>query len=144
MGFVFPIVGYIFRLNWPQDYFWNGISSCFGSCLWIWCLIPHMISLMLVFHQMCYYLQLRFDSVNELFRNYSKSRKKKIILELNKILKKHNKICETVKKYNEFWSIPLLMDAILYTSMVLFISYISFFRPMIPLLRVFLGSFTLL
>jgi hypothetical protein len=144
MGLAMPVIVYYFWLNWPHDYLWFGIYSYFEVCLWIWYLTPHTINLILVFHQMCYYLQLRFDSVNELLRNYSISKRGKTIHDLNKILKKHNKICETVKKYNEFWAITLLLDAFLYTSMVLFISYLSFFTQLIPFLRVFFGSFTLI
>jgi len=84
---------------------------------------------------------LRFSFVNELLKKYSFSNKR--TQELNQILEEHNQICKIVKKFNDFWCIPLIIDSILYTSMVLFIMYIAFFRGLDVELLMFFGSLTL-
>jgi hypothetical protein len=95
-----------------------------------------------IFHQMCYYLNLRFDSVNKsldrisLSNNYNKTR----VEELNLILREHNLICVTVKKYNDFWSIVLLSDALIHTFFVLVMIYLTFFSPNPLWLRIFFST----
>ncbi len=64
-----------------------------------------------IFHQMCYYLNLRFNSVNKSlerllsYSNYGKIR----VEELKLILRERNLICGTVKKYNDFWPLSYYM-----------------------------------
>jgi hypothetical protein len=140
-----PVFLWQFLVNYPQKYFiFFGIPSYLGFLLWVWSVMPHCLGLILIFHQMCHYLRLRFNFVNLSLIKFYKGRRNHRIRELNQILDEHNKICAKVKQYNEFWSIPLLMDAILYTSMVLLISYLAFFSQLVLWLRIFFGSFSLI
>jgi len=144
MGLATPVLGYQFWTQWPQQYFLlHGIRTYISCMLWVWYLTPHTINLILIFHQMCYYLQLRFDFVNDLLKKFSTLKSRKSVCKLNQILKEHDQICDTLYQYNKFWCITLLLDAFLYTSMVLLISYLSLFSGLIMFLRLFFGSFTL-
>jgi len=139
-----PVFFWLFVANWPQKYFmFYGIPSYLVFCLWMWLTMPHTLSLILIFHQMCYYLQLRFSYVNNLLIQKFKRCKTNRIRELNQLLKEHNRICETVKQYNKFWCITLLIDAFLYTDMVLFISYLAFFSDLVIWLKIFYTSFSI-
>jgi hypothetical protein len=140
-----PVFLWQFLVNYPQKYFiFFGIPSYIGFFLWVWSIMAHCLGLILIFHQMSYYLKLRFNFVNLSLIKFYKSSRNHRIYELIQILDEHNRICVKVKQYNEFWSIPLLVDAILYTSMVLLISYLAFFSQLVLWLRIFFGSFALI
>jgi hypothetical protein len=137
------VIGFLFLIKWPEKYlFPYGIQAFLSLLIWLWYILPHAIGMLCIFHQMCYYLNLRFDSVNKsldrisLSNNYNKTR----VEELNLILREHNLICVTVKKYNDFWSIVLLSDALIHTFFVLVMIYLTFFSPNPLWLRIFFST----
>jgi hypothetical protein len=95
---------------------------------------------------MCYYLNLRFNSVNKSFErislknNYNEVR----VEELKLILREHNSICITVEKYNDFWRIVLLSDALIHTFFVLVMIYLAFFSPNLLWIRIFFSTLALM
>jgi hypothetical protein len=136
-----------FLMKWPEKYlFPYGISSLLIYVIWMWYNMPHAVGTLCIFHQMCYYLNLRFNSVNKslerisLKNNYNKIR----IEELNLILLEHNLICGTAKKYNDFWRIVLLSDALIHTFFVLVMIYLAFFSPNLLWIRIFFSTLALM
>jgi len=134
-----PVISLLTLIKWPEKYLiMHGIPALFGIFVWCYRIVPHCFCIIPIFHQMCYYLELRFIYVNQLLNTYSTNPK---IYDLNEILKEHNRICETVKQFNKFWSIALLFDASLYVAMALLIAYLGFFSDLSFWLRIFWGSF---
>jgi hypothetical protein len=136
-----------FLMKWPEKYlFPYGLSSLLTFSIWIWYNMPHAVGTLCIFHQMCYYLNLRFNSVNKSLErisfknNYNKIR----VEELNLILREHNLICGTVKKYNDFWRIVLLSDALVHTFFVLLMIYLAFFSPNLLWIRIFFSTLALM
>ncbi len=133
-----------FLIKWPEKYlFPYGISTILTYMIYLWYNMPHATGTLCIFHQMCYYLNLRLNSVNKSLErllshsNYNKTR----VEELNLILREHNLICGTVKKYNDFWCIVLLSDALIHTSFVLIIIYLAFFSHILLWIRIFFSTF---
>jgi len=137
------VIGYQFFVNWPQLYFIYGIPTYLGLCFWCWKVIPHCFSIILVFHQMCYYLKLRFIHTNKLLENFSTKAPNKKIQQLIDILEEHDRICITVEQFNQFWCKTLFLDVFLYTSVVLLMTCLGFFSQLVLFLKLFFGSFTL-
>lgn len=141
---ILPVWGYEFVVYWPKDYFlFYGFPALLGLYLWCWYCIPHCMAFILVFHQMCYYLRLRFKYVNRLLETYQKNKNNQRIHELIRLLDEHNKICTTLRLFNKFWSKALFMDAVLYTSMTLLIIYLGYFSNLDIVLKLFFGSFAI-
>jgi hypothetical protein len=141
------VIGFLFLMKWPENYLVpHGIQAFLSLLIWLWYILPNAIGLLCIFHQMCYYLNLRFDSVNKsldrisLNSNYNKIR----VEELNLILREHNLICVTVKKYNDFWRIVLLSDALIHTFFVLVMIYLTFFSPNLLWIRIFFSTLALI
>ncbi len=87
---VIPVFGYQFLVNWPKNsYIIYGVTSYFGWCIWIWYVVPHCFSLIFVFHQMCYYLKLRFNYVNRLLKIFDENKNNQRI---NELLDEHNNV----------------------------------------------------
>jgi hypothetical protein len=144
---VSKVFGFLFLINWPENYlFPYGILALLSLLIWIWYMFPHAVGTLCIFHQMCYYLNLRFNSVNKSFErislknNYNDVR----VEELKLILCEHNLICGIVKKYNDFWSIVLLSDALIHTFFALIMIYLAFFSPNLLFIRIFFSTFALL
>jgi hypothetical protein len=91
-----------FLIKWPEKYLFRyGISALLTCIIYLWYTIPHAVGTICIFHQMCYYLNLRLNSVNKSlerllsYGNYNKTR----VEELKLILREHYLICGTIKKY---------------------------------------------
>jgi hypothetical protein len=141
------VFGFEFLIKWPEKYLLSyGIPAFLTFQIWIWYILPHAVGTLCIFHQMCYYLNLRFDSVNKSLENLlPNSNPNNInVRELKLILREHNLICGTVKKYNDFWRIVLLSDAIILTFFVLVLNYLSFFSPNLLWIRIFFSTFSLM
>jgi hypothetical protein len=141
-----PVYFWQFLTYWPKEYLIPyGIFSYLIHLFWIWFNCPHIMSTIFIFHQICYYLKLRFVCVNELLENFSKLKNPiNRSNELIDILHKHNQICETVAKYNKFWCFEILVNVALYSFFVMSITYIGFFSHIELGLKLFFGSFALI
>jgi len=140
-----PVHFYLFWNYWPKQYFiLHGIPAYLSFFMWLWYILPHVFGSIAIFHQLCYYLELRFIFIYNSLKKFSLSnsvsdRSKELI----QILNKHNQICETVHKFNDFWRFEMLLNAMLYSIMVLMLTYISFFTPLLLWLKIFFGSFSI-
>jgi hypothetical protein len=144
---VFLVIGFLFLIKWPEKYlFPYGIQALLSLLIWIWYMFPHSVGTLCIFHQMCYYLNLRFDSVNKSLENLlPNSNPNNInVRELKLNLREHNLICVTVKKYNDFWRIVLLSDALIHTFFVLVMIYLTFFSPNHLWIRIFFSTLALM
>jgi hypothetical protein len=143
---VIPVYFWQFLTNWPKEYLIPyGILSYLIHVFWVWFNSPHAMSTIFIFHQICYYLKLRFVYVNELLENFSKLKNPiNRSNELIDILHKHNQICETVAKYNKFWCFEILVNVVLYSSFIMSMAYIGFFSGIEFGLKLFFGSFALI
>ncbi len=146
MLLVIPVYFWQFLTKWPKEYLIPfGLFSYLIHLFWIWFSGSHVMSTIFIFHQMCYYLKLRYVYVNELLENFSKH--KNLINRSNElidILLKHNQICETVAKYNKFWCFEMLVNVVLYSFFIMSITYIGFFSGLEFGLKLFFGSFALI
>lgn len=64
--------------------------------------------------------------------------------DLMQISQKYNQFCVTVSQFNKFWPSELLMDAILFSSTILVLVYISFLTAIDTLLKIYFGSFAII
>ncbi len=140
---------WLFLTNWPKQFLIPyGINAYITHILWTYYVSPHAFSILFIFHQINYFLELRFIHANKNLQNILKSHKLNPAInrstELIQILQKHNQFCLTVSQFNKFWSFELLMDAILYSSMILVLAYISFLTAIDILLKIYFGSFAII
>lgn len=113
----------LYLKNWPKDYvFPFGIISYIGLMLWGFIVRRSLFLISFVFNQMCYYLKLRFKHINEGL-NHLKCYQSSYTLFI--LIKGHHNICNSIEKYNKFWSNLLLIDAIFYSILFLIYNYIN-------------------
>jgi len=140
-----PAAGFIFLTNWPKQLIIYGIPSFLCFLLWLYYYIPHVCSTICVFNQMFYYVVLRFDYCNHYLEEFSSiSYRAENFEKLRHILQEHNQICSMVSKFNGFWSYPLLLDAIQYTSLSILMFYLALFSDLVLWFRIFLSSLNLI
>jgi len=136
-----PPIGLIFLINWPEEFIIYGIFSYLSYFLWLWYVVPHICSTIFIFNQMCYYLMLRFNYCNDLLKIYSSINYSiEKVEKFRRILQNHDHICSLISKFNHFWSYPLLLDAIMYTSLSILMFYLAFFSDIVLWFRMFLAS----
>jgi hypothetical protein len=76
---------------------------------------------------------IRFKECNNSFKILLKT------LDINsfqKILIEHNSICQLVVEYNGFWKFILLIDGIMYSLVICFITYLGFFSSLLYWLKI--------
>ncbi len=71
---------------------------------------------------------IRFEECNNSLKNLLKTHD---IKSLQKILVEHNRICQLVVEYNDFWKFILLIDGIMYSLDICFITYLGFFSSLV-------------
>ncbi len=117
------------KLFWPPIYLFPFGIVCYSiTMLWFHYFVVHFYGTIFIFHQICYYLMIRFEECNNSLKKLLKTRDKR---SLNRILVEHNTICQLVVKYNSFWSFPLLIDSITFPLIICFITYIGFFSSLV-------------
>jgi hypothetical protein len=75
----------------------------------------------------------RFKECNNSFKILLKTQD---INSLQKILIEHNSICQLVVEYNGFWKFILLIDGIMYSLVICFITYLGFFSSLFYWLKI--------
>jgi len=127
---------------WPQEYYFPyGIYTCLCYCIWIYYICPHTLSFGFIFSQVCYYLSLKLDDCNRKLKLYATLKPQN--LDLMEIIGEHNQICKEIALFNKFWNFCLLIDAIIYSSILAFMLFISFFTNIVGFLKFIFPSFSL-
>jgi hypothetical protein len=130
-----------FRLYWPQEFLYPfGIICYVTTILWSHYVVIHFNGYIFIFNQICYYLMIRFEECNKSLKRLLKDRN---ISSLSKILVEHNSIYELVVEYNSFWKFVLLIDALLFSLILCFITYLAFFSPLVFWFKFIFSIFTL-
>jgi hypothetical protein len=76
---------------------------------------------------------IRFKECNNSFKILLKTQE---IKSLQKILVEHNRICQLMVEYNDFWKFILLIDGIVYSLAICFITYLAFFSSLFYWLKI--------
>ena len=127
---------------WPQEYYFPyGIYTCLCCCVWMYYICPHTLSFAFIFSQVCYYLSLKLDDCNRKLKLYATVKPQN--LDLMEIIGEHNQICKEIALFNKFWNFYLLIDAIIYSSILAFMLFISFFTNIVDFLKFIFPSFSL-
>jgi hypothetical protein len=127
---------------WPQEYYFPyGIYACLCFCVWIYYSCPHTLSFAFIFSQICYYLSLKLDDCNRKLKLYATTKPQN--LDLMEIIGEHNEICKEIALFNKFWNFNLLIDAIIYSSLLAFLLFISFFTNIVDFLKLIFPPFSL-
>ncbi len=127
---------------WPQEYYFPyGIYAYVCYCVWIYYVCPHTLSFGFIFSQVCYYLSLKLDDCNRKLELYATIKPQN--LDLMEIVGEHNKICKEIALFNKFWNFHLLIDAIIYSSILAFMLFISFFTNIVDFLKLIFPPFSL-
>ncbi len=116
------------KLYWPQNYKFSFGSLTFViMTIWTYYACVQFYGYNFAFHQICYYLTIRFKQCNKSLKKLLQDHE---ISSLNKILVEHNSICQLVSEYNTFWKIILFIDALMYSSLLCFTTYLGIFSSL--------------
>jgi hypothetical protein len=93
------------------------------------------------FSQICYYLSLKLDGCNRKLKLYATIKPQN--LDSMEIISEHNEICKEIALFNKFCDFHLLIDAIIYSSQLAFMLFISFFTNIVDFPKFTFPSFSL-
>jgi hypothetical protein len=103
------------------------------------CMSKHSI-LHSFFFQICYYLSLKLNDCNRKLKLYATIKPQN--LDLMEIIGEHNEICKEIILFKKFWNFYLFIDAIIYSSQLAFMLFISFFTNIVDFLKFIFPSFS--
>jgi hypothetical protein len=132
----------IFGKLWPEDkLFPYGLVWALLSFIWVYYTIAIQFGVMAVFHQICYYMIVKFDKVNQIAKELESNENmdpKTSYQKINSFMSDHNLICGEVSRYNKFWQYNMALNFIVYIFIICFIINLILFGKMIFIIRIIL------
>jgi len=122
--------------RWPQSYrysIWTFIWS-FTDTLWVYYNQNTMQSSLILFHQICYYITLRFQKFD---KDIKKALKENNLNKVFILLKNHNEISELTFNCNKFWQTFVATTYVIQLPLALVTVHVSIFSSnLLPAIRV--------
>jgi hypothetical protein len=133
---------FIFGKLWPEEkLFPYGLVWALLSFIWVYYTIAIQFGVMAVFHQICYYLIVKFGKVNEIAKELESKENmdpKTSYEKINSFMLDHNLICDEVRRYNKFWQFNMAFNFIVYVVIICFIINLILFAKLILIIRILL------